>query len=55
MFDRKHKDIDKLCLLEVTYAHKAITKLLTMAVGMDLCGFSASSPVVAMMSKPIKA
>lgn len=39
----------------VTYAVRMIPKLVMMANGMDFFGFVASSPVVAMMSKPMNA
>lgn len=39
----------------VTYAMRIIIKLVTIARGMDFFGLFASSPVVAMMSKPMKA
>lgn len=40
---------------EVMYAIKIIIKLRIMAKGIDFFGFFASSPVVAIISKPIKA
>lgn len=39
----------------VTYAIKIMTKLETIANGIDFFGVAASSPVVAIISKPIKA
>jgi hypothetical protein len=40
---------------ELTYATSIITKLAMIASGLDFFGLWASSPVVAMMSNPIKA
>jgi len=40
---------------EVTYAIRMMTRELTIAIGMDFFGFVASSPVVAIISKPMKA
>lgn len=39
----------------VTYAMRIMIKLETIANGMDFLGFVASSPVVAMISNPMKA
>lgn len=39
----------------VTYAIRIITKLETIAKGIDFFGVAASSPVVAIMSKPMNA
>lgn len=39
----------------VTYAIKIIAKLETIANGIDFFGFVASSPVVAIISKPMNA
>lgn len=41
--------------LTLTYANKTITSEPTIAFGMLFCGLCASSPVVAIISKPIKA
>ena len=38
-----------------TYAVRQVTSEAVMAYGMDVLGLLASSPVVAMMSKPMKA
>lgn len=42
-------------VLTVTYAVRQMTRDAVIAYGMDVLGFLASSPVVAMMSKPMKA
>lgn len=40
---------------DVTYATRIMARLVTIARGIDFFGLVASSPVVAIMSKPMKA
>lgn len=42
-------------VLTDTYAVRQMTSEAVIAYGMDVLGFLASSPVVAMISKPMKA
>lgn len=51
----RHSPIKVIIIELVTYAIKIMTKLDTIANGIDFFGVAASSPVVAMISKPIKA
>lgn len=44
-----------VAVLTETYAVRQVTREAVMAYGMDVSGLLASSPVVAIISKPMKA